>query len=183
MSAAHASEPSAWACRFTAVAALLAVSVGGLVLLGWAFDIAVFKSVLPGWVAMKANTALCFVLMGAALGLTTRRPAVESLKRPVSGLLVARFLGALAGLLGLLTLGEYVFGWNPGLDQWLFVEPAGAVGTSHPGRMAPETALCFVALALALWLAGAAKKTKVGIVVSAGSGLLVNYKLRCVGFF
>ena len=44
--------------------------------------------------------------------------------------------GWLAGLIGLLTLAEYSFDWNSGLDQWLFTEPAGTVATSNPGRMA-----------------------------------------------
>jgi hypothetical protein len=58
-------------------------------------------------------------------------------------------LGALlAGLIGLLTLAEDTFSWNPGFDLWLFSEPAGTVGTSNPGRMAPDTALCFVLLAV-----------------------------------
>ena len=39
----------------------LALSVGGLVLAGWAVDIAALKSVLPGWVSMKPNTFLAFI--------------------------------------------------------------------------------------------------------------------------
>jgi PAS domain S-box-containing protein len=76
-------------------------------------------------------------------------------------------------LIGLLTLGEYALRWNPGLDQWLFVEPASAVGTSNPGRMAPETALCFAALTLALWLVSASRKTRLTIIVSAAICLMV----------
>ena len=49
---------------------------------------------------------------------------------------LSRFCALFAGLIGLLSLGEYAFDWNPGFDQWLFPEPAGTVGTSHPGRMA-----------------------------------------------
>jgi len=56
------------------------------------------------------------------------------------------------GALGLLTLSEYVVGWDLRIDQLLFQEPAGSAGTFHPGRMAPTTALNFVLLGLALLL-------------------------------
>ena len=46
------------------LAGALAVLAGGLVLAGWAFDIAVFKSPLPGSISVKANTALGFVVAG-----------------------------------------------------------------------------------------------------------------------
>ena len=49
------------------VISALSISVGGLVLVGWALDIAALKSILPGWVSMKPNTAVAFVLIGIAL--------------------------------------------------------------------------------------------------------------------
>ena len=125
--------------------ALLALSVGGLVLIGWARDIAALKSVLPGWVSMKPNTAVAFILTGIALLARRERPEGGGQGGAV---IVSRFCGLLAGLIGLLSLSEYVCGWNLGFDQWLFPEPAGAVGTSHPGRMARCTALCFVLFAV-----------------------------------
>ncbi len=124
-----------------------AVLVGGAVLVGWALDIALLKSVLPGWVSMKPNAALAFILAGTALLFS--RPVATTLDAPHATMRgrVARVCGLLAGLIGLLTLAEFVFGWSPGFDQWLFPEPAGTVGTSNPGRMAPDSALCFVLLA------------------------------------
>jgi hypothetical protein len=124
-------------------AGALSVLVGGVVVLGWALDIAALKSVLPGWVSMKPNTAVAFILTGIALLASSAngtQPATH-LSR------LSRFCALFAGLIGLLSLCEYAFGWNPGFDQWLFPEPAGTVGTSHPGRMAPDTALCFVLFA------------------------------------
>ena len=136
-------------------AAAAAVIVGGMVLAGWALDITVLKSILPGWVSMKPNTAFCFILTGAALWLTARQSAIRNQHSAILFSRLARFLGLLAGLIGLLTLGEYVSGWNLGIDHWLFRGPTGTVGTSHPGRMAPETALNFVLLSVALWIIGA----------------------------
>ncbi len=45
----------------------IAVGVGFLVLFGWATDIASLKSVLPGLVAMKPNTAVALALAGVSL--------------------------------------------------------------------------------------------------------------------
>src|SRR5207247_2390738 len=53
--------------RLVRVAGTAALGVGCLVLVGWAVEIPLFKSVLPGLATMKANTAFCFVLAGAAL--------------------------------------------------------------------------------------------------------------------
>jgi len=139
-------------------AAAAAAIIGSMVLIGWALDITVLKSILPGWVSMKANTAACFILIGIALWLTAR--PLANLKNSIFLSRLARFCGLLAGLIGLLTLGEYMFGWNPGIDQWLFREPSGTVGTSHPGRMTPETALNFVLLSVALWVINVSRQTR-----------------------
>ncbi|MDP2929265.1 MAG: PAS domain S-box protein, partial [Candidatus Omnitrophota bacterium] len=61
-------------------------------------------------------------------------------------------------LVGLLTLSEYLFGWNLGMDQLLFKEPAGAVRTIHLGRMAPDTAVCFVLFAVGSWIVYGTRK-------------------------
>jgi PAS domain S-box-containing protein len=150
-------------------AGALAVLVGGLVLAGWTLDIAALKSLLPNWVSVKPNTALAFILTGIAVLLSTINPQFSTASSRL-----ARLCGWLAGLIGLLTLCEYAFGWNPGFDQWLFHEPAGAVGTSHPGRMAPDTALCFLLLAAGLEIACGSRKTRRTPVALAILGSLVT---------
>ena len=159
--------------RLASLAALVAVAAGVMVLAGWALDITLLKSILPGWVSMKANTAACFILIGSALWLNTGLPATVDPSIATRLARLSQALGGLAGLVGLLTLGEYAFGWALGLDQFLFVEPVGTVGTSTPGRMAPETATCFVLLAVGVWFAGTPHKTRLSILLSAGIGLLV----------
>ena len=143
-------------------------------LAGWVFDIVELKSSLSGWVSMKPNTAVAFILTGSALLFLARAPATPN---PIlAGCLcyAVRLCGLLAGLIGLLTLGEYAFAWNPGIDQWLFREPAGTVGTSYPGRMAPEAALGFVLLAEALWIVSGPRRSRGALFASVISGLLVT---------
>jgi len=49
--------------------AMAAVGVAWVVLCGWAFPIEVLKTLLPGLVAMKANTALGLAFSGISLWL------------------------------------------------------------------------------------------------------------------
>lgn len=130
----------------------LAVAVGTIVTVGWLFDSAALKSLLAGQAPMKANTALCFILTGLALMLSSRAFSPTSIR-------IAQFCSLLAGLVGLVTLGEYVFGWDTGIDQLLFSASSDAPSTLHPGRMAPDTALCFILLAIGLELTFRAQKT------------------------
>ncbi len=125
-------------------AGVVAVVIGAIVLLGWAFDLPRLKSVFPGLVEMKVNTAIGFALSGASLllrgGARTRQRA---------GLACA----SVVALIGLLTITEYLVGWDLGIDQVLVREAAGTVATYSPGRMAPTAAACFVLCGLALlWI-------------------------------
>jgi PAS domain S-box-containing protein len=160
-------KPGSTASAFRQVASLLAIVAGGIVLVGWAFDTGVLKSILPGALAMKPNTALAFILVGLAL-------RFASLRSSRFGATVPQLCTLGAGLIGLFTLAEYVFAWNPGFDQWLFREPAGAPGTSHPGRMAPDTALCFVLLAVALAASRRPVKFRSTLIASVALGSLVT---------
>jgi PAS domain S-box-containing protein len=128
------------------IAALLALVVlltGITVLAGWITGLALLKSVLPDLVAMKANTAIGFICCGSALWLLLRHPERRTAIRVLTG-------GAI--LIGAVTSFEYLSRQNLGIDQLLFSEPASAIGTMSPGRMAPTSALCFVLIGLALLL-------------------------------
>ena len=146
---------------------------GAVVLAGWALGIHALTNLIPGTVTMKANTALAFVLSGGAM-FFLQVPAGWARR-------VAR-LGALAAwALALLTLVEYSTGWNPGLDELLFRDTGPTIATSHPGRMAPNTAICFVLTAAALGLmsrpAGKARRPLIlgalGLLVGAMGGAAV----------
>ena len=167
MTAAHTVE------GIKLAAAVAAAVIGGVVLTGWMFDIAALKSIQPGWVAMKVNAAVCFMLTGIALLPLIRPPATSNAQHPTFFFRFAQLCGLLAGLIGLLTLSEYVFGWNLGMDQWLFRDLADPLGKSLPGQMAPETALCFVLLGAALRIVGGSRKTRWTILVPVNLALLV----------
>lgn len=125
-------------------ASVVAVAAGCFVLIGWAFDITLLKSILPQWVTMKANTAIAFVLAGISLRL--------SLEINLNALLqlIKNICALLVTLIGLITLSQDVFQWNSGIDQLFFTENIYAVATSSPGRMAPSTAFSFMFVGLSL---------------------------------
>lgn len=125
----------------------LAVSAAGvLVLLGWVFDIAALKSLLPGLATMKVNTAVLFVLCGASLWLAASPPS------PGFSQWLGRMFAVIVGVVAAVTLGEYAFHWNAGMDQSLIPELVPGPGTPAPGRMALMTAVDFILLSAALLL-------------------------------
>src|ERR1700720_2640915 len=124
--------------------AFTASGVGCLVLVGWAFQIEHLKSVVPGLVTMKANAALGFAFSGTSLWLLL--PGESRTRRGY----IARFLALVVVMIGAATLVEYLFGVNLQIDQLLFNDAEGFVGTSSPGRMAAMTATAFMTIGLAL---------------------------------
>ena len=85
------------------------ISLGCIVFFGWQFDISELKSVLPGLATMKVNTSIGFLLSGLALLLENKRPTR-------SRLFLIRVSAGIVTLLGLLTLGEYIFDTNLGIE-------------------------------------------------------------------
>ena len=56
--------------RTIVLISLITIAASLVVLVGWIFNVPVLQQIIPGFVAMVFNTALCFVLFGAALLLT-----------------------------------------------------------------------------------------------------------------
>jgi PAS domain S-box-containing protein len=121
--------------------------IGAVVLLGWLADWEVCKQVLPGMAAMNPVTAVCFMLSGASLWLLQQGEAA-SIAGPK--LQVIRACAIVVGLVGLLQLGGYLTGWNVPVDQLLFPEKLAVSTADGPNRMAPNTALNFLLIGLAL---------------------------------
>ncbi len=111
-----------------------------MVLFGWYTHNALIIQVSPSFAPMQFNAALNFFLSGLALlclYLNTKKTAL--------------FIASLIILLCTLTLLEYFLNINLGIDE-LFMTHYITVQTSHPGRMAPNTAFCFLLLCLTIWL-------------------------------
>ena len=135
--------------RFAAFARVAGATValaGGVVLVGWALHVSALTSVSASWISAKANTAVGLVLAGASLWAAGASREDEGGRLRRMGLAGA----TLAMVIGLLTIVEYVAGWDLRIDQLLVRDVLQPVGTSHPGRMAPQTAVSLVLAGLAL---------------------------------
>ncbi len=126
----------AWVC--------VAIGVAGL--LGWALAVPALTSVVPGLASMKANTAICFILLGVALLLRVRIPHSPGTVRLVQWVVLP------VVLLAALSLAEYVTGHAFGVDTLLFGPSQRAGNMTFPGRMAPGTAMSFLVLSTVIAL-------------------------------
>src|SRR5579885_2846787 len=66
-----ASDSSSPLQRAVRIASAIGLGLALLILLGWAFDIVLLKSGLPGQSATQPLAAVCFGLCAVALGLST----------------------------------------------------------------------------------------------------------------
>jgi len=147
------------------VAGLVVALTGASVLYGWLSHTPALVQLHAEQVPMQFNTALALVLLGVALLLT--RTAWRAGALAAAGAVVA---------LGATTVAEYATDRSLGVDTLLF-DPWLTVGVDVPGRMARNTALCFVALgACALLLATRLRRQSpvvVGVAASAVAGLVL----------
>lgn len=152
--------------------------VASVVMFGWCTKSTFLIMISPHFVPMQFNTAFSFMLLGLAFIFLSKNQKK----------LVVIF-SATSGLLCLLTLLEYAFQVNLRIDE-LFVEGYIMLRTSHPGRMAINTAICFVLSSLAILiysnpprLLRGTSLTVCGILISIVLGISVTALLGyCAGF-
>src|SRR5690349_17682391 len=123
-------------------AAFVAMMVGTFVLAGWALDMDQITNLAPGWPRMVKLTAVCFVLIGAALWAITLRARVP-----------AMMLAALVALVSLTILIGYAAHWDVHLDQLTLAAIPPSSDGEPTARMVPATAVGLLLLGLSLLLA------------------------------
>jgi len=157
------------------VVGVLAIVLGTVVIFGWCFGIEALETVLPGYVNMKFNSALCFILCGSSLLVGyLSRPRIW--KRKWSNTMAA---GVIA--FSSLTLLEYITGLSLGLDEFIFKDVSLTFGTSHSGRMAPNTAIAFLFYGFALILLRRGRTSALAAQVLALGGLFIAL-LALIGY-
>ena len=131
----QAIRPGNWN-KFTDWAAVIIIFIGLTTLAGWALSIPVLKSFIPGAIQMKPNTAVGMVVLACTLFILSNRPSTALQ-------LAAQVMAGMVLLLGLASLGEYMFGWQLGIDEFLFRD-IGNTYSPYPGRIAIFVAIAFI---------------------------------------
>jgi signal transduction histidine kinase/CheY-like chemotaxis protein/sensor domain CHASE-containing protein len=117
--------------------ALFSSFLGLAVVVGWHAEKPALIQVFPNFVPMQYNTALGFIFGGLSLLATLLRRQILSL-----------IFGSCVLVLGALTLWQYITQTNLGIDE-VFMEHYILTKSYHPGRMAPNTSLCFTLFGIA----------------------------------
>ncbi len=117
--------------------------IGAGVLVGWLLEVSLLKTLLPGLITMKVNTAWGFLAAGLSLWIGRATPTGS---RKTVGIFFA--VGVLA--IGCLTMIEHIFQLNLGIDELFFYDDPALPGVVLRGRMSPVTAAGFCLTGLSL---------------------------------
>jgi signal transduction histidine kinase/CheY-like chemotaxis protein len=143
---------TSWPLRLAAGAAVFNMALGLTVLAGWLFMVPRLVQVLPHLPPMTRNAAACLQLCGLAMLLVT----LESRRW-----LVVACAGT-AGFVSVLTLLEFIFNLNTGIDELLGPSYI-TVKLSSPGRMSPASAVCFSLGAMRLMMTAPSRPQRSGL--------------------
>jgi PAS domain S-box-containing protein len=133
------SAREAFATRSATALGVVVIGVAALSVTGWITGNETLKSIVPGLVPMKMNTAAG--LIGAALSLILQSSRSAPRRR-----VGARAFAAIPTAIGVLTLCEHASGLDFGIDRLLV--PAGALGEA---RTTPAGATCLTLVGVALF--------------------------------
>lgn len=144
---------------------VLLVGLGACVITGWYIHNVTLIQISPHFAPMQYNTALCFLLTGVSLiSLYFKRQ------------LLLRSAAVVVLCVALATIVQYITGVDLGIDQ-LMTDHTIMTKVSHPGRMAPNTALCFTLGAGALLF-----NRQNEVCISLAAAILVLSILALVGY-
>lgn len=150
---------------------VISILIGVTVLFGWYTHQPSLIQIHEAWAPMQYNTALGFLFCGLA-----------GISILYSKFKVGRCIALIPILLGALTLIEYVFGIDLHIDE-MFIKHYIITKTSHLGRMAPSTAVCFVFAGVSIELAGffsTKSSKKIYFTCLAGGFLLISLSLLAI---
>jgi PAS domain S-box-containing protein len=129
------------------VAGIAVITIGVSILGGWIFRIEILKRIVPELAATNPVSAVLLILCGVALLLARIKAKLTVLRKTV-----AQLFAAIVAVAGALKIASLIFGWDSGVDEWLFSAQLLDPQTGIPTRMAPNTAFNFLLIGCALLL-------------------------------
>jgi PAS domain S-box-containing protein len=134
-----------WPLRYASFASIVSIILGAGALIAWVFYLWLPHLLETLLLDIKPNDAICFLLLGMALW-------VRLEKQKEYTRYLAEVCAAIVFLISTLSLLEYFFNINLGLDQGIFKNllPLSEMPI-YPGRMTPLTATNFVLLSFCLY--------------------------------
>jgi len=126
------------------VASGVAICLGTLVLIGWAFGLERLKRGAPGFVAMNPATAVLFLLTGISFGMTVGLTDSKFARGQ------AKVLAGVVAILAGVEVVELTGLWRSPIDEILFADRLWDPQNGIQNAMAPNTALNFVLAGLAI---------------------------------
>ena len=127
-------------------AAVITMLIGIMGIIGWVTHNNFLSEISPGQGRTKFNVPLGFVFSSIVL-LLYHFPEKNKTRH-----LVSILLSVVVSLIGLLTLIEYIFDFNFGIDELLFKEELPTTAIYYAGRMSPLSALNFILIGIGLLL-------------------------------
>ncbi|MDR3476501.1 MAG: response regulator [Gammaproteobacteria bacterium] len=131
-------EKQEWPYAFAKIISATIITLSTIIVVAWAFYYWIPKNALVYLYAVKPNTAICFFLSSISLWFYSEKPSKynQGLAQVASGIVF---------LIGFITLFEYFFRLNFGIDEWVL----NSWGTHQQenyvtARMSPFTAINFV---------------------------------------
>ena len=176
------STPIATLQSFSQKASIVVIAIGCTVILGWIFDLQLLKSILPGLPSMKFNTATCFILGGFSLLFQHQwRAELTTIKHQKIYNYLTFSASFLIVLISLITLVQYSFNLDLGIDQLLFKHSSTLTSAAAPGRMAPNTVASFLLLGTALLLLSVKRPKYLRIQILSCCAFLIAF-LGLIGY-
>lgn len=139
--------------------------IGTSALLGWLLGVPALTDFGVGSEAVRANTAVCFILIALAVALAARPVSAAGVSR--TAILPAFVVVIVSALTG----AQYLWGIDLGIDQLIVLDPSTTEGA--PGRMAPNTALAFLGGSLGLLIFSTCGPTPCGRRALVGAAVVV----------
>ncbi|WP_184549912.1 PAS domain-containing protein [Mucilaginibacter sp. FT3.2] len=140
--------------KFITIVGLITILAGVLVICGWLLNIDALETLVPQYVAIKFNIALCMFFLGVATWLTQ----VPSNNYTRSAFIALSIAIALLGLLGVL---QYLLQFHTIIDQ-LFVNSDDAITGikyTYNGYSTINTSICILLFGIAFLLLAAKQKS------------------------